>query len=101
MVNPPAFRPLHDKVLVKRDDSLTKTPQGIFIPEVSKEKPKTGTVVAVSKGRTNETTGAIEPLSVKVGDKIVFSIFTGTEIKIDGEDFLVMSEDEILAVMGE
>lgn len=94
-----AVRPLHDKILVKRDEAATKTDTGIIIPESSKDKPKTGTITAVGSGALNTDTGARIPLSVKPGDKVIFSSYAGTEIKLDGEDLLIMSEDDILAVI--
>lgn len=92
-------RPLHDKILVKRDEAQTKTDSGIFLPETSKDKPKTGTIEAVGTGALNTDTGERIPLSVKKGDKVIFSSYSGTEIKLDGTDLLIMSEDDILAVI--
>ncbi len=94
-----AVRPLHDKILVKRDEAQTKTDSGIFLPETSKDKPKTGTIEAVGTGALNTDTGVRIPLSVKKGDKVIFSSYSGTEIKLDGVDLLIMSEDDILAVI--
>jgi len=94
-----AVRPLHDKILVKRDEAQTKTESGIFLPETSKDKPKTGTIEAVGTGALNTDTGERIPLSVKKGDKVIFSSYSGTEIKLDGVDLLIMSEDDILAVI--
>ncbi len=94
-----AVRPLHDKILVKRDEAQTKTDSGIFLPETSKDKPKTGTIEAVGTGALNTDTGERIPLSVKKGDKVIFSSYSGTEIKLDGTDLLIMSEDDILAVI--
>ncbi len=94
-----SVRPLHDKILVKRDEAQNKTESGIFLPETSKDKPKTGVIQAVGTGALNTDTGARIPLSVKAGDKVIFSSYAGTEIKLDGQDFLMMSEDDILAVI--
>lgn len=94
-----AIRPLHDKILVKRDEAETKTESGIYLPETSKDKPKTGTVEAVGTGALNTETGERIPLSVKKGDRIIFSSYSGTEVKLDGQDLLIMAEDDILAVI--
>ena len=92
-------RPLHDKILVKRDEAETKTSSGIYLPETSKDKPKTGTIEAVGDGALNTETGARIPLTVKKGDRVIFSSYSGTEVKLDGTDLLIMSEDDILAVI--
>ncbi|MFM9995181.1 MAG: co-chaperone GroES [Phycisphaerales bacterium] len=94
-----SIRPLHDKIIVKRDAAETKTDSGIFLPETSKDKPKTGTVEAVGDGALNTDTGARIPLSVKKGDRVIFSSYSGTEVKLDGHELLIMSEDDILAVI--
>ncbi|MGH7242762.1 MAG: co-chaperone GroES [Phycisphaerales bacterium] len=94
-----AVRPLHDKILVKRDEAETKTSSGIFLPETSKDKPKTGVITAVGDGALNTDTGQRIPLSVKKGDKVIFSSYSGTEIKINEQELLIMSEDDILAVI--
>lgn len=94
-----AVRPLHDKILVRRDEAQSKTDSGIFLPEPSKDKPKTGTIEAVGTGALNTDTGERIPLSVRKGDKIIFTSYAGTEVKIDGQDLLIMSEDDILAVI--
>ena len=94
-----SVRPLHDKILVKRDEAQSKTESGIFLPESSKDRPKTGTIEAVGTGALNTDTGERIPLSVKKGDKVIFSSYAGTEIKLDGNEFLMMSEDDILAVI--
>src|ERR1051325_11914851 len=86
-------RPLHDKILVKRDEAETKTASGIFLPETSKDKPKTGTIEAVGDGALNTETGARIPLTVKKGDRVIFSSYSGTEVKLDGADLLIMSEE--------
>jgi len=93
------FRPLHDKILVKRDEAETKTAAGLFLPEKAKETPKTGTVFAVGTGTINHETGNLTPLTLKTGDKILFTSYAGTEIKLNGEEYLVMSEEEVLAVV--
>jgi chaperonin GroES len=92
------IRPLHDRVLVKRLEEEEKTKGGIIIPDTAKEKPQQGKVVAVGKGKVNED-GKVTPLDVKAGDKILFGKYSGTEIKIDGEEHLIMREDDILGVI--
>ncbi|CAG0980087.1 10 kDa chaperonin [Phycisphaerales bacterium] len=94
-----SIRPLGDKILVKRDEAQTKTESGIFLPETGKERPKTGTVAAVGTGSLNTDTGERIPLSVKKGDKIIFSSYAGTEVKLDGQELLIMGEDDVLAVI--
>lgn len=91
------FRPLHDRVLVKRIDSEEKTKGGIIIPDTAKEKPIEGEVVAVGSGTRNEQ-GGIVPLDVKKGDRVLFGKWSGTEIKINGDDFLVMKESDIMGI---
>lgn len=91
-------RPLGDKVLVKRVDPETKTKSGIFLPETAKEKPQQATVVAVGDGRLLKD-GKRAPFQVKAGDKVIIGKWGGTELKIDGEELLVLGEDEILAVV--
>ena len=93
------FRPLHDKILVRREEAQSKTAAGIILPEKAKETPKIGVVQAVGTGSLNTETGELIPLTVKKGDKVLFSSYAGTEIKIDGNEVLVMSEDEVLAVI--
>ncbi len=93
-----AIQPLADKVLVKRVEAEEKTKGGIVIPDTAKEKPKEGKVVAVGPGRMMED-GKRSQLQLKKGDRILFTSYAGTEIKIDGEEYLVMSEDDILAVI--
>ena len=95
----PAFRPLHDKILVKRDTAQAKTAAGIILPEKAKDTPKTGTVEAVGTGTLNTETGALTPLTVKKGQRVLFSSYSGTEIKLEGVELLVMSEEEVLAVI--
>jgi chaperonin GroES len=94
-----SVRPLGDKILIKRDEAATKTDSGIFLPEGSKDKPKTGIIEAVGTGALNTETGARIPLSVKKGDKVIFTSYAGTEIKIEGTEYLMMSEDDVLAVI--
>jgi chaperonin GroES len=92
------LRPLQDRILVKRVEEETKTAGGLFIPETAKEKPQRGEIVAVGKGKKTED-GKVLPLDVKVGDKVLFGKYAGTEIKVDGNDYLIMREDDILAVV--
>ena len=91
-------RPLNDRVLVKRLEESEKTAGGIYIPDSAKEKPTRGRVIAVGSGRTNDD-GVRKPLDVKAGNEILFGKYAGTEIKIDGEDLIIMREDDILAVV--
>jgi chaperonin GroES len=92
-------RPLGDKVLVRRDDPETKTASGIFLPETGKEKPKTGTIEAVGTGALNTETGERIPLTVKKGDRVIFSSYSGTEVKLNDQELLIMAEDDILAIV--
>ena len=92
------FRPLHDRVLVRRIEAEEKTTGGIIIPDTAKEKPQQGKVIAVGKGKVKEDNSR-QPLDVKDGDTILFGKYSGQEIKIDGEDYLIMREDEVLAVL--
>ena len=92
-------RPLYDRVLVKRSEEETKTSKGLFLPETAKEKPLTGVVLAVGQGRLGED-GTVRPLVVKEGDTVLFGRYSGTEIKVDGQDRLVLREDEIFGVVG-
>jgi chaperonin GroES len=92
------IRPLQDRVLVKRIAEEEKTKGGIIIPDTAKEKPQEGKVVAVGKGKLNDE-GKVIPLQVKVGDKILFGKYSGSEIKIDGEEHLIMREEDILGVI--
>lgn len=94
-----SVRPLHDKIIVRRDEAETKTSSGLFLPESSKERPKSGTIEAVGNGKLNTETGERTPLTVKPGNKVIFTSYAGTEIKIDGEELLIMSEDDVLAVV--
>jgi chaperonin GroES len=92
------FRPLHDRVAVKRVDSESKTAGGIIIPETAAEKPQQGEVVAAGPGVRDET-GKLIALDIKKGDKVLFGKWSGTEVKIDGEDLLIMKESDILGVL--
>ena len=92
------FRPLHDRVLVRRVEADEKTSGGIIIPDSAKEKPQEGEVVAVGPGARDDN-GKIQPLDVKAGDKILFGKWSGTEIKLDGEDLLIMKESDVLGVL--
>jgi len=92
------FRPLGDRVVVRRVKEDQKTPGGIIIPDTAQEKPQEGEVISVGKGKTNEK-GETFPLAVKEGDRILFGKYAGTEIKIDGEDFLIMREEEVLGIL--
>ena len=92
------FRPLHDRVVVKRVDSETKTSGGIIIPDTAAEKPQQGEVLAVGPGSRDET-GKLVPLDIKKGDKVLFGKWSGTEVKIDGADVLIMKESDILGVI--
>ena len=93
-----AFRPLGDRVLVKRVKEEEKTKGGIIIPDTAKEKPQEGEIVAVGPGARDEQ-GKIQPLDVKVGDRILFGKWSGTEVKLNGEDLLIMKESDILGVL--
>jgi chaperonin GroES len=92
------IRPLHDRIIVERLEEETKTAGGLIIPDTAKEKPQQGKVIAVGKGKKTED-GKILPLDVKVGDKILFGKYAGTEIKIEGQEFLMMREDDVLGVV--
>lgn len=92
------FRPLHDRVVVKRLESDTKTKGGIIIPDTAKEKPQEGEVVAAGPGARDEA-GKIIALDVKAGDRILFGKWSGTEVKIDGQDFLIMKESDIMGIV--
>ncbi|MBX7541303.1 co-chaperone GroES [Qipengyuania sphaerica] len=94
-----AFRPLHDRVLVRRIEAEEKTAGGIIIPDSAKEKPSEGEVVAVGAGAKAED-GSVTPLDVKAGDRVLFGKWSGTEIKLDGEDLLIMKESDIMGIMG-
>ena len=92
------IRPLHDRVIVKRLEEERTSPGGIVIPDTAAEKPIQGKVVAVGKGKILEN-GEVRPLDVKVGDKILFGKYGGTEVKVDGEDLLVMREEDVMAII--
>jgi chaperonin GroES len=91
-------RPLHNRILVRRMQEEEKTAGGIIIPDTAKEKPQRGEVVATGKGRVLED-GKLLPLEVRVGDKILFSKYSGTELKLEGEEYLMISEDDVLGVI--
>ncbi|MBY5368584.1 co-chaperone GroES [Rhizobium leguminosarum] len=93
-----SFRPLHDRILVRRVDSQEKTKGGIIIPDTAKEKPQEGEVIAVGPGARNDA-GQIQALDVKVGDRILFGKWSGTEIKINGEDLLIMKESDVMGII--
>jgi chaperonin GroES len=92
------FRPLHDRVVVKRTEEEKKTAGGIIIPDTAKEKPIQGEILAVGKGAVGDG-GKIQPLEVKVGDKVLFSKYGGTEVKLDGEELLIMRESDIMGIL--
>ena len=92
------LRPLHDRVLIRRLDSEDKTAGGIIIPDTAQEKPAEGKVIAVGTGTRNES-GKITPLDVKVKDKVLFGKWSGTEVKVDGEDLLIMKEADIMGII--
>ena len=93
-----SIRPLHDRVVVRRLDQEVTSPGGIVIPDSAKEKPSEGEIVSVGNGKISEN-GDVRPLDVKPGDKVLFGKYSGTEVKIDGEELLVMREDDIMAVI--
>jgi chaperonin GroES len=92
------IRPLHDRVMVKREDEERKSPGGIVIPDTAAEKPIRGKIIAVGKGKILEN-GNVRPLDLKVGDKILFGKYSGTEVKVDGDELLVMREEDVVAVI--
>ncbi len=92
------IRPLHDRVVIKRMEEERTSPGGIVIPDTAAEKPIKGEVIAVGNGKILEN-GEVRPLDVKVGDKVLFGKYSGTEVKVEGEDLLVMREDDIMAVI--
>ena len=94
------FRPLHDRVVVRRVETETKTAGGIIIPDTAKEKPQEGEIIAVGAGARDEQ-GKIQPLDVKAGDRILFGKWSGTEVRIDAEDLLIMKESDIMGVIEE
>jgi len=93
------FRPLHDRVLVRRSNAQEKTAGGIIIPDTAQEKPVEGEVVAIGTGGRSED-GRITPLDLKPGDRILFGKWSGTEVKLDGEDLLIMKESDVLGIVG-
>jgi len=93
-----AFRPLHDRVLVRRIEAEAKTAGGIIIPDTAKEKPQEGEIVSVGSGSKADD-GKVTPLDVKAGDRVLFGKWSGTEVKVDGEDLLIMKESDILGVV--
>ena len=92
------FTPLHDRILVRRVEESETTRGGIIIPDSAKDKPQEGEVISAGKGKINEE-GKVRPLDVKEGDRILFGKYAGTEIKLDGEDFVIMREEEVLGVI--
>ncbi|MFA1625364.1 co-chaperone GroES [Rhizobium mongolense] len=92
------FRPLHDRILVRRVESEERTKGGIIIPDTAKEKPQEGEVIAVGPGARNDA-GQIQPLDVKAGDRILFGKWSGTEIKINGDDLLIMKESDVMGII--
>ena len=92
------FRPLHDRVLVRRVEAEEKTRGGIIIPDTAKEKPQEGEIVAVGSGTLNDR-GELRPLDVKAGDRILFGKWSGTEVKLDGEELLIMKESDIMGIL--
>ena len=94
-----SFRPLHDRVLVRRVEAEEKTAGGIIIPDSAKEKPAEGEIVAVGTGARSED-GKVTPLDVKAGDRVLFGKWSGTEVKVNGEDLLIMKESDILGIIG-
>ena len=93
------FRPLHDRVVVRRVESEEKTAGGIIIPDTAKEKPQEGEVIAVGSGARDEA-GKLVPLDVKSGDRVLFGKWSGTEVKLNGEDLLIMKEADIMGIIG-
>ena len=94
------FRPLHDRVVVKRIDAEEKSAGGIIIPDTAKEKPQEGEIIAAGPGGRDES-GKLTPLDVKTGDKVLFGKWSGTEVKIDGVEFLIMKESDIMGILDE
>ena len=90
--------PLFDRVLIKRSEELTKTKSGLYLPESASEKPMQGVVLAIGQGRVDDE-GKVTPLTVKVGDTVVFNKYSGTEVKVDGEERLIMKEEDILGIL--
>jgi chaperonin GroES len=94
------LRPLHDRVIVKRLDQETKTASGLIIPDAAAEKPDQGEILAVGNGKVQEN-GQVRPLEVKVGDRVLFGKYSGQAVKVDGQELLVMREEDIMAVVGQ
>ena len=94
-----SIRPLFDRILVKRVEEATRSAGGLFLPETAKEKPAEGEVLAVGQGRVNDESGEVTALQVKVGDKVVFGKYAGTEIKVAGEDRVILREVDILGIL--
>jgi chaperonin GroES len=94
------FRPLHDRVVVRRVDAEEKTAGGIIIPDTAKEKPQQGEIIAAAPGARDES-GKLQPLDVKVGDRVLFGKWSGTEVRMDGEDLLIMKESDVMGVLEE
>ena len=94
----PKFRPLHDRVLIRRVEQEAKTAGGIIIPDTAKEKPMEGEVIAVGPGSRDET-GKLQPLDVKAGDRVLFGKWSGTEVKLDGEELIIMKESDIMGIL--
>jgi chaperonin GroES len=92
-------RPLGDKIIVMRQEAESQTDSGIYLPESAKDKPKQGKIIALGDGNLNKDTGERLPFTVKKGDEVIFSSYSGTEVKIEGEDFLIMTEDDILGII--
>ncbi len=92
-------RPLGDKILIKRAEALDKTERGIYLPESAKDQPKEGKVIAVGNGVLNKQTGEYMPFTVRKGDQVIFSSYSGTEVKIGDDEMLILSEDDILGVI--
>lgn len=92
-------KPLGDKILVKRAEAESRTESGIYLPESAKDKPKEGKIMALGNGNLNRDTGEYLPFTVKKGDRVIFTSYAGTEIKIDNDEFLIMTEDDILGII--
>jgi chaperonin GroES len=92
------IRPLHDRLIVRRIDSTEKTASGLYIPDTAQEKPQQGKVVAIGKGKILED-GSVRPLDVKVGDTIIFGKYSGQEVKVEGDEYLIMKEDDVYGVV--
>ncbi|MBI4239154.1 MAG: co-chaperone GroES [Deltaproteobacteria bacterium] len=98
MASKQKFRPLHDRILVRRCTEEEKTKGGIIIPDTAKEKPQEAEVVAIGNGKLLDN-GQVKPLEVKAGDRVLFSKYSGSEVKIEGEDFLIIREDDVLGIV--